>query len=1043
MKKIKLLLLLLMFGAATAYSQLQQIKIVSFTVKNQLPAVIDNWGNMPGSLLLVAQLPPNVSVKGIRLMVQIKSGGSIICGNNSAGGMPVDEFTTRTFSANELTSTLQACPTLKEGSYSICVQFFNVDRVAISNEVCKEFSVENVREIEYTPPTLINPENGKVFTEAELSRPVTFRWTPLVPKPQQPVTYRLKVWQLMQGQNSTEAMRTNPPIVTKDVDNITQAVVNGIYTGPCKPLYLCDYVWQVQALNREGKPMGRNEGKSDSYTFKVETNTTTSTAPQLVSPNDGKAFAPNEMSAPVIFRWTPLVPKPQNVIYRLKVWQLMQGQTGAQAMRTNPPIVTKDVDNITQAVVTGIYTGPCRPPYLCDYVWQVQAVDRDDKPIGSNEGKSEVWAFKVGENLTTTCSAPKLSEPADGKSLAAKDMSAPVLFRWTPVVPKPQEPVTYRLKVWQLMQGQNSTQAMRTNNPIATKDVADLTEAAVSGIYTGPCRPPYLCDYVWEVQALNREGKPICSNEGKSEASTFKIEDNAVTTCTAPKLSEPADGKSYAAKDMSAPVLFRWTPVVPKPSAPVTYRLKVWQLMQGQNSTQAMKTNNPIATKDVMDLSEATVSGIYTGPCRPPYLCDYVWEVQALNREGKPICSNEGKSEAATFKIEDNAVTECTPPKLSAPEDGKKFTDKDMSAPVLFRWTPIVPKPQEPVTYRLKVWQLMQGQNSTQAMKTNNPIATKDVMDLTEATVSGIYTGPCRPPYLCDYIWEVQALNREGKPFCTKNEGKSEAWNFKIQNNIDIQIDSLKVGCCENGKQTIYIKVRNNLATPVNIVAIKYKVNGVGASVNLSPTSPTIPQPIAGNAFKVFTATIECNPAINFLKFLVDAEDVADPDNKETEVKSDTLNCMCNACKDIKIQPNEKDKPTVTSTAITQNLSFVTGPGKVKSVKMDLVWFEFVPESDDCLVCTTPSSQMGNFSSGTLSGVGGSGGGTHGLVWNFSPPKDMNGGVPLQYNISYPKLVACCGAKAKWCIRYTVTYENCITCSVVVCYEAAIKGCNK
>ncbi len=915
MKKIKLLLLLLMFGAATAYSQLQQIKIVSFTVKNQLPAVIDNWGNIPGSLLLVAQLPPNVSVKGIRLMVQIKGGGAIICGNNSAGGMPVDEFTTRTFSANELTSTLQGCHDLKEGSYSICVQFYNVDRVAISNEVCKEFSVESAREPEYTPPTLINPENGKVFTEAELSRPVTFRWTPLVPKPQQPVTYRLKVWQLMQGQNSTEAMRTNQPIVTKDVDNITQAVVNGIYTGPCRPPYLCDYVWQVQALNREGKPMGKNEGKSDSYTFKVETNTTTTTPPQLIVPNDGKTFAANEMSAPVIFRWTPLVPKPQSVIYRLKVWQLMQGQSGAQAMRTNQPIVTKDVDNITQAVVSGIYTGPCRPPYLCDYVWQVQAVDREDKPIGSNEGKSEVWAFKVGENGVTECTPAKLQSPSDAKSFAPKDASAGISFRWTPIVPKPQGAVTYRLKVWQLMQGQSSSQAMRTNKPIVTKDVADITEATISNIYTGPCRPPYLCDYVWEVQALNREGKPICSNEGKSEAFTFKVEENATTACAAPKLQSPSDAKSFAPKDASAGITFRWTPLVPKPQEPVTYRLKVWQLMQGQSASQAMRTNKPIVTKDVADITEATISNIYTGPCRPPYLCDYIWEVQALNREGNPICSNEGKS---------------------------------------------------------------------------------------------------------------------------------EAWSFKVQNNIDIQIDSLKVGCCKDGKQSIYIKVRNNLATPVKVVAVKYKVNGAGAAINLSPISPTLPQTIAGNGFVVFTGSIECNPAINFLKFLVDAEDVADPDNKETEVKSDTLNCICNACKDIKIQPNEKDKPTITSTAITQNLSFVTGPGKVKTVKMDLVWFEFVPESDDCLVCTTPSSQMGNFSSGTLNGVGGSGGGTHNLIWNFSPPKDMNGGVALQYSISYPKMVACCGAKAKWCIRYTVTYENCITCSVVVCnYEAAIKGCNK
>jgi hypothetical protein len=269
MKKIKLLLMLLMLTGASAYSQLQQIKIVSFTVKQQLPAVIDNWGTVPGSVLLVAQLPPTVRVKGIRLMIQIRAGGAVICSNNAAGGLQVDEFTTRTFSANELTGSLQGCHDLKDGSYSICVQFFNVDRVAISNEVCKEFTVETPKETDYAPPTLITPENGKAFLKKDMLKPVMFRWTPLVPKPKEAVTYRLKVWQLMEGQTGTQAMRTNQPIVTKDADNITQAVVTNLYTGPCKPPYLCDYIWTVQALNREGKPMGRNNGTSEPYTFKI------------------------------------------------------------------------------------------------------------------------------------------------------------------------------------------------------------------------------------------------------------------------------------------------------------------------------------------------------------------------------------------------------------------------------------------------------------------------------------------------------------------------------------------------------------------------------------------------------------------------------------------------------------------------------------------------------------------------------------------------------------------------------------------------------
>jgi len=894
---------LVSIGAKSQPGQIQQIKIVSFTVKNQLPAIIDNWNNMPGSLLLIAQLPPNVSVKGIRLMVQIKGGGAIVCSNNSAGGMPVDEFTTRTFSANELTSTLQGCHDLKEGSYSICVQFYNVDRVAISNEVCKEFSVEVPRDVEYNPPTLINPENGKVFTEAELSRPVTFRWTPLVPKPRDPVTYRLKVWQLMQGQNSTEAMRSNQPIVTKDVDNITQAVVNGIYTGPCRPPYLCDYVWQVQALNREGKPMGKNEGKSDAYTFKVETNTNAYTPPQLITPNDGKAFAPIEMSAPVMFRWTPVVPKTQQpVIYRLRVWQLMQGQTGSQAMRSNQPIVTKDVDNITQAAVTGIYTGPCRPPYLCDYVWQVQAVNREGQPVGSNEGKSEVWSFKFEDKSANEVSPPKLVEPVDGKKFLPKDMTAPTLFRWTPVVPKPQEPVTYRLKVWQLMQGQSGSQAIKSNKPIVEQEGIIITGVTVPAIYTGPCRPPYLCDYVWQVQAVNREGKPVGSNEGKSEIFTFNIE-------------EP-----------------------------------------GQ-----------------------------------------------------------------TFQ----------PPKLVAPIDGKKFLPKDMTAPTLFRWTPVVPKPQEPVTYRLKVWQLMQGQSGSQAMRSNKPIVEKEGILITEVTVPGIYTGPCRPPYLCDYVWQVQAVNREGQPV-GGNEGKSEVWSFKVQNNIDTEIDSVFVSCCEKNVQNIYIRVKNNLASPVNIVSIKYKINGAGASIILTPVTPAVPTAtIAGNGSQVFTATVKCITA-NFLKFLVDAEDVADPDNKETEVVYDTLKCICNACDSIKIDVVQKDIKFDANGNINMNTNISVSPKLVKNIKAELVYFEYKPESDDCMLCNKDSKTFGNF-----------GNGTHSQEWNFSPPKNLSGGTPAAITITVPPTVKCCDAVIRWCIRYVVTFDDCTVCNKLICYEKKKEGCAK
>jgi hypothetical protein len=94
----------------------------------------------------------------------------------------------------------------------------------------------------------------KILTEAnaefklDADIPVTFRWTPQG-NSVEPVTYRIKVWQLMQGQNGTQA-KANEPVVTKDVDTATEVTVNGLYTGPCKPPYLCDFVWNVEVMSK-------------------------------------------------------------------------------------------------------------------------------------------------------------------------------------------------------------------------------------------------------------------------------------------------------------------------------------------------------------------------------------------------------------------------------------------------------------------------------------------------------------------------------------------------------------------------------------------------------------------------------------------------------------------------------------------------------------------------------------------------------------------------------------------------------------------------
>ena len=86
-----------------------------------------------------------------------------------------------------------------------------------SEDNSKPFTIKGDDQQAYQPPQGIDPANGSRRDEYT-HKPIRFRWTPVIPKPQEPVTYRVTVWQLMQGQTGAQAMKANQPIITKDVD---------------------------------------------------------------------------------------------------------------------------------------------------------------------------------------------------------------------------------------------------------------------------------------------------------------------------------------------------------------------------------------------------------------------------------------------------------------------------------------------------------------------------------------------------------------------------------------------------------------------------------------------------------------------------------------------------------------------------------------------------------------------------------------------------------------------------------------------------------
>jgi hypothetical protein len=367
------------------------------------PANTADWATMVPPVMILAQTKlVNGQINGLvqesKIMVAIMDGNNKVCGTVTQQNAPSSNFSSvsKNWTGAAVLSLIGQDCVLKPGSYQLCVRFTGSNMAAsnvILGEACKPFTIPEKKQESFSPPRNINPTNEKKFTEAEIKTPITFRWTPIVPKPQEPVTYRLKVWQLMQGQNGANAMRSNQPIVEKDVNNITQAIVTNLYTGPCKPPYLCSYVWNVQAIDKEGKPVGSNKGMSEATSFDVSdaappSGLRTMGIKSLVAlhPENDSLINEEDNKKSIRFIWTSVLPKPAvSVQYNLKIWEIKDGQTAEQARLSNKLLLWKTVyDDTSIKVNTNLLNLSTSKAAQVKFVW---VVDANEKPARAFSGR--------------------------------------------------------------------------------------------------------------------------------------------------------------------------------------------------------------------------------------------------------------------------------------------------------------------------------------------------------------------------------------------------------------------------------------------------------------------------------------------------------------------------------------------------------------------------------------------------------------------------------------------------------------------------------
>jgi hypothetical protein len=143
-----------------------------------------------------------------------------------------------------------------QGTYTVCVY---VMREQTGNELGKHCITLPV----YLPgaPRLISPQGG---SKVKQKHPL-FTWAPPTPQPPNiQIQYKLKIVEILKGQTKEEAMGAN--VLWFEKSGLTTRSLG--YPASARPLEKTkEYVWQIQAIDASGFPVGKNQGRSEIWQF--------------------------------------------------------------------------------------------------------------------------------------------------------------------------------------------------------------------------------------------------------------------------------------------------------------------------------------------------------------------------------------------------------------------------------------------------------------------------------------------------------------------------------------------------------------------------------------------------------------------------------------------------------------------------------------------------------------------------------------------------------------------------------------------------------
>ena len=256
---------------------LAQIKI-NLIVAAQPPAQLSEWSNRREVLVAI------VSAQGVpggfqyKIKTEIKLLDGTVIGFADLARTPI--FTpsstgTDVLVANDVMplefmvftgkykTSLERTGKLPADNYTICVQPVRPVDFGPAGEVqCKNFYLASTQ-----LPILMKPYNEEVLDAKKAQTAIIFRWTPVVPKSTTPVTYRIQVFEVLPTQSPVQALRSNQPLLDKEVVAATQYIWQPQltfmpYDNETKKLPT--FIWTIQSLDANRNPVTQTDGSGES-----------------------------------------------------------------------------------------------------------------------------------------------------------------------------------------------------------------------------------------------------------------------------------------------------------------------------------------------------------------------------------------------------------------------------------------------------------------------------------------------------------------------------------------------------------------------------------------------------------------------------------------------------------------------------------------------------------------------------------------------------------------------------------------------------------